>query len=531
MHRQVCLFLLLAIEAGSAQQAARKPVDAEEVPIEAPRVLLRTEMPEAPSAGRRVIPVGSGGSLQAAINSALPGDVIELAKGATFTGNFVLPNKKTGSTDWIIIRPANHASLPAEGTRMTPAIAAALALPRVVSPNEVAAFKTEAGAHHFRLVGLNISVAAQPLTWALVTLGDDEQKTLAAVPHDLVLDRTFVHGNATVTLRRCIVLNSASSAVIDSWVSDCHEKGADSQAILGYNGPGPYKIVNNYLEGAGENIMFGGSDPALPGVVPSDIEIRRNHIAKPIAWKGVWTVKNLFELKSAVRVVFEGNVLEGCWADGQGGAAIAIKSTNQGGNCPWCGSRDVNVRLNMIRNVGSGINLAGQDMDKTVNTPARFVSVTDNVISRMNVAPFSGEGRAFTLVNTLSNVSVAHNTISTSETGVVLAGIIKQLWFHDNIIVANRNTVVGDNMGAGAAVTYYTPGSTFTRNVFVPKEVGLPPGNFTVESVRGIGFEDPANENYRLIRISPFEKASSGGRDIGANVGAVELATKGVRTP
>ena len=61
---------------------------------------------------------------------------------------------------------------------MTPAIATALGLPRVVSPNDLAALKTEEGAHHFRLVGLNITVATQPLTWALVTLGDGEQKNL-----------------------------------------------------------------------------------------------------------------------------------------------------------------------------------------------------------------------------------------------------------------------------------------------------------------------------------------------------------------
>ena len=47
------------------------------------------------------IQVPAGGNFQAALDAARSGDVIELAAGATFVGNFVLPNK-TGS-EWIII--------------------------------------------------------------------------------------------------------------------------------------------------------------------------------------------------------------------------------------------------------------------------------------------------------------------------------------------------------------------------------------------------------------------------------------------
>src|SRR5690606_28378953 len=109
---------------------------------------------------------------------------------------------------------------------------------------------------------------------------------------------------------RCVALNSASTAVIDSWLSECHGKGFDSQAIAGWNGSGPYKIVNNHLAGAGENLMFGGADPSIPNGLPEDIEIRRNHFIKPPEWKGVWTVKNLIELKLGRRVLIEGNVFE-----------------------------------------------------------------------------------------------------------------------------------------------------------------------------------------------------------------------------
>src|SRR5690606_22757623 len=113
---------------------------------------------------------------------------------------------------------------------------------------------------------------------------------------------------------------------IDSWIAECHIKGFDSQAILSWNSPGPFKIVNNYLEGAGENVMFGGADPRIEGLVPSDIVIERNYFRKPLSWKssGAWTIKNLFELKNAQRVLVRANVFETNWANAQPGFAIVL---------------------------------------------------------------------------------------------------------------------------------------------------------------------------------------------------------------
>src|SRR5689334_2068923 len=69
------------------------------------------------------IPVAAGGDLQAAIDMAMPGDTIELAAGATFTGPFHL-REKSGD-GWIVIRTATpDAMLPPPGTRITPSASA-----------------------------------------------------------------------------------------------------------------------------------------------------------------------------------------------------------------------------------------------------------------------------------------------------------------------------------------------------------------------------------------------------------------------
>jgi hypothetical protein len=54
-------------------------------------------------------------------------------------------------------------------------------------------------------------------------------------------------------------MTASNYAVIDSYVDDIHIKGFDSSGIGVNTAPGPFKIVNNYVSAATENIMFGGA--------------------------------------------------------------------------------------------------------------------------------------------------------------------------------------------------------------------------------------------------------------------------------
>ena len=99
----------------------------------------------------------------------------------------------------------------------------------------------------------------------IIQLGDgsSSQNTLAKVPHHLMLSHLYIHGNPLVGQKRCVALNAAHVTIKDSHIAECKAVGQDSQAIGGWNGPGPYVIDNNYLEGAGENILIGGADPSI----------------------------------------------------------------------------------------------------------------------------------------------------------------------------------------------------------------------------------------------------------------------------
>jgi hypothetical protein len=428
---------------------------------ELPRERVDTRL-VAPT-GRR-LSVQSGG-LQAAIDSARPGDVLLLQPGSTFNGHFRL-RRKSGD-GWITIRTASDAGLPAPGTRMTPSVARSASLPRILTPDVAPAIQTEPGAHHYRIIGVEVGAASGvTLQYGLVKFGSSgtEQNMLSQVPHHLILDRVYVHGQSGMHLKRCVTLNSAWSAVIDSYLSECHGKGQDTQAILGWNGPGPFKIVNNVLEGAGENIMFGGADPSISGLIPADIEIRNNYVHKPASWKGVYTVKNLLEFKNAQRVLVEGNVFDGSWADAQSGLAWNIKSANQSGNCNWCVTQHVTLRYNLIRNAGSGIVVTGGEA-LTGGTVGRtnHITIMENRMERIDIegTPYVGVGRPFQ-ISGAEDLVINHNTIDNSTTSVLamfVANVGARFYWLNNVGYKGQ-------YGMHALATY-APNAVISGNAFV----------------------------------------------------------------
>jgi len=243
-------------------------------------VLLGLLCPVSAAADTRV--VRRGDNLQTALNAAAPGDILLLEAGAEFVGNFVLP-VKAGETP-VVVRSAFDDRLPAPGRRIQPWQAAQLA--RLRSPNTAAAVRTAAGAHHWQLRYLEFA-ANQNGYGDIIQIGDGSsaQNTLPEVPHDIVLSHLYVHGDPLQGQKRCIALNAAAVSISDSYISDCKGVGNDTQAIGGWNGPGPYFIENNYLEGAGENVLFGGADPAIPNLVADGITFRRNLVSRPMSWR------------------------------------------------------------------------------------------------------------------------------------------------------------------------------------------------------------------------------------------------------
>ena len=585
-------------------------------------------------------------NLQLAIDAAVAGDTILLRAGETFAGPFVL-RRKAASSLWIEIRSdAADAVLPAENVRLVPsgkpgantdrALLARL-IGRGGTYRTTPVIRTEPGAHHYRLKFLEID-GSESLGWeTLLALGDD---TTAETATDIVLDRVYAHGHFERGQKRGIALNSARTDILNSYISDIRAVGFDSQAIAGYNGTGPYRIINNYLEAAGENVMFGGADPAVQNLVPRNIELRRNHIFKPLNWRGAilappsgvraadsgtggslvagthyfkvvaylwtgpvlaqslpsaevavtlpgsrsatvtwsavpnaeryriyrgtssgaesvymetssattsfsytgvgeqsgkpptsateWVIKNLVELKNAENVTIDSNVIENIWAAGQNGYAIVITPRNQSGNAPWVRVRDVTFSNNIIRNAVGVLTLIGYD-DLAPSEQTQRIAFRNNLI--YNIDPAGTWAKTFVIGYGPADIVFDRNTIIQKNTAVVFpyGPTISGFVFTNNLTLHNEYGIMGDGGRPGNyTIDMYFPGGVVTNNVIAGCVLSAYPATTACPTLTewNLSFADPANHDYRLLSTSVFYTAGAGGSVPGANLGALDDATK-----
>jgi hypothetical protein len=618
--------------------------------------LRATHTPAAP--GQRVIAraksaqafsVNTSDELQAALQDAQPGDQIEIAAGVQLVGNFTLPEKparsSSKSADWITLRTsAPDDALPPAGGRITPAYASVLA--QLVSPNAAPALRTEANAHHYRFIGIEFTIAPDVMSnQAIIRLGDGDESDAQLLPHDLVFDRCYVHGHARADVTRGVALNCASTDILNCNISDIHGIGFDTQAICGWNGPGPYRIINNYLEAAGENVLFGGADPTIPDMVPSDIEFRLNDCSKPLAWKdgivarpvnltatalnGVgnllpagatvyyrvtartragygttatsatseeiavplafdqttaallwesvalateyrvyrttdapdaatrnwvyytttsptftdvgdrltaaegdppgratrWSVKNIFELKNARRVTIDGNLFENNWVDAQSGFAILFTVRNQDGKAVWVTIEDVTFTNNVVRHTAAAVNILGKDNNHP-SQQAQGLLIRNNLFYDIGGDEWGGNGR-FLQISEAAAVTLDRNTILQTGNIITAYGPPSSAFaFTNNLVPNNDFGVIGDGTSSGSAtLDEYLPASAFKSNAIVGGRATIyPKKNLFPASLDEVGFIDLPGGNFRLSPSSPLKSAGKKGRDIGADIDAIEQA-------
>jgi len=595
----------------------------------------------AAAAGAATIAVPANGDLQAALDAAQDGDVITLAPGAVYVGAFVLPNKP-GVTHPITIRSAAaDADLPAAGVRMTPAYAANL--PKIRSPFSTAALRTAAGAHHWTIQFVEFQANKAGYGDIIdLGMGDTTQTDLSQVPYALVLDRVYIHGDPVMGQKRGIGLHSGDTRIINSWVSDCKAVGQDAQAIAGANGPGPFWIENNYIEGAAENFLIGGDDPKIPNLIPTNITFRGNYLSKPVAWRGAivptptgvaasgatgggtlaagsysyvvvarlpagqttiassaasaaagvtlaaagsvivswtavtgateyrvygrapgapsqywtttatrftdtgaagtagtpgsatrWTTKNVFELKSAQDVVVDGNVFEYAWVGDQPGFPIVFTPRNQGGTAPFTVVQRVTFTHNLVQHAAGGVNILGTD-NVNPSQLTNHITIRDNVFDDIGSAWGSGS-KMFQIGAGPDAVTIDHNTVFADNSSVVApygettSGPIPitNFVYTNNMSAHNAYGFLGADSSVGlATITAYFPGSTIVRNILAGGSASkYPVDNFfpTVTDWHA-AFVNYSGHDYHLLSTSSFAGAGTDGRDLGADIDAVNAA-------
>jgi hypothetical protein len=489
--------------------------------------------------------VRAGADLQAYIDRARPGDVLLLEPGATYVGNFTLPalppQPANIPAQYITIRSAADAShFPSDG-RVDPSHLEWMPLLR--SPNGESALTTNPGAHHWRLQWLAFRANAAG-AGNIISLGDgsDEQRDIAKVPHHLQLDGLIIRGDPSKGQKRGIALNSADTTIKNSDIRDIKADGQDSQAICGWNGPGPFVIENNYLEAASENVLFGGADPPIHDLVPSDITIRGNYVTKPVEWKGSsrWNVKNLLELKNARRVLIESNIFENNWVDAQAGYALLFKPQNQDGRSPWVEVTDVTFQFNIVRHVSSAINVLGTDYQYP-SRQLRGLHIRQNLFYDVSAARWGGDGRFLMVGDSPVDMVVDHNTVIQTGSIMQLYGdkggrpwVVDGFRFTNNLVLHNEYGISGASAGFGSsAIAAYLTHEDIRRNVIAGGDSSRYPGDNFFPSVTEFmsEFVDPAHDDYRLRATSRYRSAATDGSMLGADIDGVVERTRERREP
>jgi len=561
----------------SSTSAAKGEFDG---PAELPREHVSSSLSATPAPGKTVL-LRAGDDLAQALAHASCGDTIQLQAGATFTGKFLLPDKHCDDSHWIILRTsAADSKLPPEGTRITPCYAGVASLPGrppfncATTENVMAKIESDTkggagpitfaeGAGHYRFLGLEITRAPAPVVVHNV-IGPNGQA------HHLIFDRVWIHGTPQDETARGIMLSHTRYvAVVDSFFTDFHcvaKTGScvDSQAVsggLGDDPMGPFKIVNNFLEAAGEVIIFGGGAATT---APTDVEIRHNHFFRPTTWKPgapnfvggrdghPFIVKNIFELKNAQRVLLEGNLMENVWGGfSQAGFAILLTPKNQNNKCPACRVNDVTIRYNRVAHMASGMQIGNglSDAGGASADGGRY-SIHDVLFEDIAGEVAGGNGVFAQISATgppLHDLNLNHLTAFPPRVLFNL-GVRMSIPKISNFVFTNSIVSIGmlevTSTGGGAENCAFQPqrqgmagllgscftNATVTHNAVVGGGKNWPKGNLAIKNVQAVGFAAAEKDRVVDFHLQPQSRckaAGTDGKDLGADLEAIENATSG----
>ena len=212
-------------------------------------------------------------------------------------------------------------------------------------------------------------------------------------PHHIIIDQCWIHGLDGYSVRDGVQPQGISIQIINSTIEDIKNStaaGQEAHAIVEYGGLGPIRVVNNKLSASHINVLWGGAVSAMQGVRMEWIEFSNNWLYRPYKWidwpgtvdptplspcpvdadgrgatyhntsagtywecqgavPGTWTQlsdvtaynalvnarqvavgdKNIFEIKSASKVHFEGNLLDQAYSlnwQGQAGSCFLFNA-------------------------------------------------------------------------------------------------------------------------------------------------------------------------------------------------------------
>lgn len=401
--------------------------------------------------------------------------------------------------------------------------------------------------YHFR--GLNFTNPSNlTLSDGWFDLSPAVQTTLSNYADKISIQQCLFNGG-TGNILRAINGFGRRIAVFDCYATSLGSTAGDCQFFWSSAGPGPYRIVNNYLSvgGTSENIMFGGS-PLVGSddtFLPQDIEVRGNVLTKPLTGFGGsgGSHKNHFEIKYARRFLFEGNV---CKVHNRGGQdrSIVIKLTAQGTS----GSVEVQtkhglIRLNDISDSPGGIGISGEEDNPPGTHKTEGIEVACNLVADLNATGGASGGVASRFAGLLLDIDCHHNTLL-GYSGNSFANALAFNSAADEILdmTCRYNVMAGsdsiplrcvrslNSLGNGeTAFAAHTAGtSVFEDNLCVAPTGTEYDDQVRVAAIANLGFVNMAGGDYSLSASSLGYHAGPSGEDYGCPITLLNTVLSGV---
>ena len=320
--------------------------------------------------------------------------------------------------------------------------------------------------------------------------------TFTATGRNIVLDRCWLHGRGFPTrLQRALGLGSDDSAVVDSVISDVHSwrpinpaGGNSSAGAHGYFAATSNAItLGNVSRATIQNTLFENcigitvyAEQFRTGskLTPSDVTIAGNTFRNSDRFRAgsaesdgrYYPARHAIEFKRGQRIVIEGNVFDGNWADWTPlGPVVGLLTRAQGG-VPNNRIQDVSIRDNVFRRVATAIQVTSTDDNLDgPSFPAARIAIENNFFENVDF---------YRMRSTPSSVNLFRPSGNFGGQILFLLGSVEDLTLRYNTAI--------DNRGRGPGFFWYgrgrSSGVAVTDNVFTHNHDfglgGLPRASF-----------------------------------------------------
>lgn len=466
--------------------------------------------------------------------------IVEL--DGTYTGQWVID----AAVEYVIFRCADHALLPAHGTRITGSDEANLAtITRTVSATGHYTLVVEKGssthgARHIRFVGLKIEATG---TYAslinVISIGQINATTdTTECPQGIGFNHCLIHCADATEVQEAMRIDATDSYVVDSRFTNLDAGGNDGSTGIRFYVGARLVFDNLFIESESAAVFVGGNETNRC----EDIYIGNIQSTRPEEWDDANGIQKApgIEIKTCLRGLIENVYVEnGTWMQG-GFGAITVKAGEPSGSVVDKWARHVTVRNCDISNCVVGIIVHESGSSGSGQGP-NWDMLVENCVVRGTTGSHSAyiipsdQGEAAN--GDLDRVIFRHNSFDKSTfCSLTTAG--KYFIFKDNITTNFAGNAVGTGGVCLEAIWDSTydfqynclPGGFVSQYDNYGSITGVLDNNLFPADSSTVGYSThpPTELSHLEITDGVCNNAGSDGTDIGADIAGLVTIMSGV---